>query len=91
MLTPLFEEKTLLNLVLCARDSTKPLIDQLVKTGEELNIGDSYEYRSYYQSLLDINTEKYFENGVLELVIYKVIKVARNKSKDCLNVKLQLT
>jgi len=55
-----------LNLQLCARNSTKPIIHQLVETGKELNIGESFEYGSYYQSLLDKNTEKYFENGDLE-------------------------
>ncbi|MBD8084647.1 hypothetical protein [Chryseobacterium caseinilyticum] len=78
-----------LNLLLCARNSTEPLIHQLVETGKELNVGESFEYGTYYQSLLDSNTEKSFEDGYLEPGIYKVLQI--EKDKDISNVKLQLT
>lgn len=79
------------NLLLCARNSTMPIVHQLVETGKELKIGESFEYGSYYQSLLNKSTEKYFENSELEPGIYKVINVDKNESEQFLNVKLQLT
>lgn len=77
-----------LNLLLCARNSTKPLIHQLVEAGKELNVGEFFEYGTYYHSLLNHTSEKKFENGDLEPGIYKVIKI--EKSDQCSNVKLQL-
>ncbi|MBD8084502.1 hypothetical protein [Chryseobacterium caseinilyticum] len=71
-----------LNLLLCPRDSRTPAIHHIVEAGTNLQIGDTFEYGTYYYSQLDKDTQKSFIYGDLEKGIYRVIDVKKHDDVD---------
>lgn len=75
----------MLNLLLCPRHSRTPAIQHLVEAGPNLQVGDTFEYGTYYYSQLDKDTQKSFIYGDLEKGLYSVVRFEKHNDDNDYN------